>query len=99
MWNHLANRLKFYFSYILKAVQTVYASKVFGLRQFLKVQSSVTFYHGKTIQNTFLCFCVTGTQEIEIKNGEWNIDLMKVHKILLQCKSFNDLSQGFSDVI
>ena len=34
--NYLANGLKFYFSYILKAVLTAYAPKVFGSRQPLR---------------------------------------------------------------
>ena len=36
MKNYLANGLTFYFSYILKAVHTVYAPKKFGKRQSLK---------------------------------------------------------------
>ena len=41
--NCLANGLKFYFSYILKAVLTVCAPKVFGSRQFLRIVVGVNY--------------------------------------------------------
>ena len=44
MQNYLANGLKFYFPYTLKAVIAVYAKRVFGSRQSLTMKTEKWFY-------------------------------------------------------